>query len=44
MVGEDKIHEDNMTLADFKMWSETSLRQYLSLRNKNVDGDFETLV
>ena len=36
--------EAKMTLAEFKMWSEPSLRSYLSLRKKNIDGDFETLV
>ena len=35
---------DDMTVADFKMWSELSLKNYLSLRKKNIEGDFETLV
>ena len=35
---------DKMTVSDFKMWSEISLKRYLSVRKKNVDGDFEALV
>ena len=33
-----------VTVSYFKMWSEISLKRYLSVRKKNVDGDFETLV
>ena len=32
-----------MTLNEFRMWSELSLKNYLSLR-KQTNGDFETLV
>ena len=35
---------DKITVSDFNMWSEISLKRYLSVRKKNVDGDFETLV
>ena len=35
---------DKMTVSDFKKWSEISLKPYLSVRKKNADGDFETLV
>ena len=44
MAGENQPQEEKMTLAEFKMWSEPSLKNYLSLREKSVDGDFETLV
>ena len=33
-----------MAVSDFQMWSEISLKRYLSVRKKNVDEDFETLV
>ena len=35
---------DKMTVSDFNMWSEISLKRCLSVRKNNVDGDFETLV
>ena len=38
------VCNDQMTLREFKMWSDHSLKNYLSLRKKNVEGDFETLV
>ena len=40
----EEFCRETMTLKDFQMWSELSLKNYLSLRKKNVDGDFETLV
>ena len=36
--------QDRMSLQDFKMWSEAALKNFLYLRKKSVDGDFETLV
>ena len=33
---------DKMAISSFKMWSAISLKRYLSVRKKNVDGDFET--
>ena len=35
---------EEMTLEKFEMWTVESLRTYLSLRNKNPEGNFETLV
>ena len=35
---------DKMTLSDFKIRSEISMKRYLSVRKKDVNGDFETLV
>ena len=35
---------DKMTVSDFKRWSEISLKPYLSVKKKNADGDFETLM
>ena len=34
----------DMTLNDFKLMKIEALRDFLSLRNKSSDGDFETLV
>ena len=44
MDSNQNVCNDQMTLTEFKMWSELSLKNYLSLRKKNVEGDFETLV
>ena len=34
---------DIFTLEDFKMWSATTLKSFLAVRNKSVDGSFEEL-
>jgi hypothetical protein len=34
----------DMTIRDFKLMKIEALRDFLSLRNKSTDGDFETLV
>lgn len=34
----------DMSLNDFKIMKIEALRDFLSLRNKSTDGDFETLV
>ena len=36
--------KEQMTLQDFKMWTEPALKTFLSLRKKSVDGCFDTLV
>ena len=38
------VCKDEMTLKEFKMWTEPALKHFLSLQNKSIDGDFETLV
>ena len=40
----NQICNDEMTLTQFRMWSEPALKDFLAVRKKNVDGDFETLV
>ncbi|XP_065642246.1 uncharacterized protein LOC136073896 [Hydra vulgaris] len=35
---------DKINLERIRTWSEKALKEYLILRNKDVDGDFETLV
>ena len=35
---------DEMTLNDFKMWSEEAVKHFLSVRKKNIEGDTETLI
>ena len=34
----------SMTIGDFKLWSNTALTTFLSLRKKPVTGSTETLV
>ena len=43
MYAQDQNGEE-MTLQKFKMWSESSLKNFLSLRNKSTDGDLKTLI
>ena len=35
---------EEMTLQDFKMWSEEALKHFLYVRMKSVEGDLETLI
>ena len=35
---------NKITLNEFRMWSESSLKSYLTIRKKSIDGDFETLL
>ena len=42
--GDDPVTNNNMCLNDFKLMKIEALRDFLSLRKKSTDGDFETLV
>ena len=33
-----------LTIQDFKLWSSTALKTFLSLRKKSVSGSTETLI
>ena len=43
MAEVNKTVRVDMTLNDFKMMKIESLRDFLTLRNKPTEGDFETL-
>ena len=40
----DDSWRGEITLKNFKMWSYEALKNFLSLRKKYIDGDYETLV